>query len=259
MSERQDAAVRYARAGWPVFPAKADMKEPATRHGVLDAESDARTVARWWARHPDANVAIATGKPGPTVLDVDVAHGKPGPASLNHAVRAGLVPSPMAAVRTPSGGSHLYYSGDEQRNGSLPAQGLDLRGQGGYVIAPPSTVGGRPYFVVSHSAQPASIDFAAIRDHLQPQPESRSRQPRTGYQGAARLADWVADLPEGNRNAGTFWAACRAVEHGDSETLAAIARAAVSTGLDHRAVDKTIASARRTASPKAQADREAAG
>ena len=46
MSDRQDAAVRYARAGWPVFPCKPDAKEPATKHGVLDAETDARTVTR---------------------------------------------------------------------------------------------------------------------------------------------------------------------------------------------------------------------
>jgi Bifunctional DNA primase/polymerase, N-terminal len=76
MSARQDAAVRYASHGWPVFPCKADAKEPVTRHGVLDADTDLRTVTRFWERHPDANVAI----------------------------RAGLVPPPMAAIRTPPGG-----------------------------------------------------------------------------------------------------------------------------------------------------------
>jgi hypothetical protein len=250
MNDRQDAAIRYARSGWPVFPAKADAKEPATKHGVLDAETDPHTVARWWARHPDANVAIATGAPGPTVLDVDVAHGKPGPKSLNEAIRAGLVPSPMASVRTPSGGQHHYYLGDEQRNGSLPQHGLDLRGVGGYVVAPPSTVGGRPYVVVSHSAEPASIDFAAIREHLSPQAERPAWQPQDAAQAVAHLAGWVAELPEGNRNAGMFWAACRAVEAGDDQALDAIARAAVSTGLDERSVGATIASAQRTASPK---------
>lgn len=256
MDTHQDVAVRYASAGWPVLPVKPDAKEPATKHGVLDAETDPRTVARFWARNPDANVGIATGAPGPTVLDVDVAHGKPGNASLNEAIRAGLVPSPMATIRTPSTGSHLYYEGDEQRNGSLPKHGLDLRGQGGYVVAPPSTVAGRPYVVVSHSAQPASIDFSKIREHFQPATERPFWQPRDGQQGVAHLADWVADLQEGNRNAGTFWAACRAVEAGDTDALDAIGRAAVSTGLDRRAVDATIASAQRTASPKV-IDREA--
>lgn len=257
MSDRQDAAVGYARVGWPVFPVRPDAKEPATRHGVLDAETNPHTVTRFWVRNPDANVGIATGAPGPTVLDVDVAHGRPGPRSLNEAIRSGLVPSPMASVRTPSGGQHHYFLGDNQRNGSLPKHGLDLRGAGGYVVAPPSTVGGRPYIVVSHSAEPSSIDFAAIREYFQPHAARPAWQPRDGQQGVAHLADWVAELHKGNRNAGTFWAACRAVEAGDADALAAIARAAVSTGLDKRAVDATIASARRTSNPKAL-DREAA-
>jgi hypothetical protein len=270
VSDRQDAAVRYARAGWPVFPTapaspqcdqrkECECKTPVTRHGVHDAETDPRTVARFWARNPDANVAIATGAPGPTVLDVDVAHGKPGHKSLNRAIRSGLVPPPMAAIRTPSGGSHLYYEGDQQGNASMPRKGLDLRGKGGYVIAPPSSVHGRPYVVVSHSAEAASIDFGAIRARLEPQAQRLVLQPQAGSRDIAHLAGWVAGLKEGNRNAGTFWAACRAAEAGDTEALAAIARAAVSTGLEQRAVDKTVASAQRTVHPKAGREREAAG
>ena len=268
MSDRQDAAVRFARAGWPVFPSAASdpacgqgrdcaCKVPLTKHGVNDAETDPQTIARWWSRHPDANVAIATGAPGPTVLDVDVAHGKPGHASLNEAIRAGLVPPARAGIRTPSGGSHLYFEGDQQGNGSLPKKGLDLRGKGGYVIAPPSAVHGRQYVVVSRGPAGAHIDFAAIRAHLQPQPGRPAWQPRERQRGAGHLAAWVAGLDEGNRNAGAFWAACRAVEAEDSAALEAIGRAAVSTGLDQRAVDKTIASALRTARPKAGPDREA--
>jgi hypothetical protein len=184
VSARQDAAVRYARAGWPVFPCKPDAKEPQTIHGVLDAETDARMVTRFWARHPDANVAIATGAPGPTVLDVDIANGKPGHKSLNEAVRAGLVPAPMALIRTPSGGSHLYYEGDAQGNGSMPKHGLDLRGRGGYVVSPPSSVGGRPYVVVHKQPSAEHIDFTAIRDRLQPRP----RVPPGSHARAGSLA-----------------------------------------------------------------------
>jgi hypothetical protein len=262
MSDTQDAAVRYARHGWPVFPARPGAKEPLTvpgvlEHGVHDAETDPRMVTRFWARHPDANVAIATGAPGPTVLDVDIAHGKPGHKSLNEAIRAGLVPSPMAAIRTPSGGSHLYYEGDAQGNASMPRSGLDLRGKGGYVVAPPSAVGGRPYVVVSHSAEPARIDFGKIRSRLEPQPERPAWRPREGQKGVGHLAAYVAALQEGNRDNGLFWAACRAVEAGDADALDGIARAALSTGLTEREVRASIASAQRTASPKAGPDREA--
>ena len=159
----------------------------------------------------------------------------------------------MALIRTPSGGSHLYYEGDAQGNGSMPKHGLDLRGQGGYVVAPPSTVGGRPYVVVAKQAERRAHRLRARSASTCSRSRERPAwQPREGREpGVAHLADWVAGLSEGNRNAGTFWAACRAAEAGDTGTLGAIARAAVSTGLDQRSVDKTIASAQRTASPKA--------
>ncbi len=163
----------------------------------------------------------------------------------------------MAAVRTPSGGSHLYYEGDAQGNASMSKHGLDLRGRGGYVLAPPSAVDGRSYVLVGRSVQPAQIDFGRIREHLQPQPQRPVWSPERGAgRGVGHLPSWVAGLQEGNRNAGLFWAACRAVEAGDAHTLDALAQAAASTGLAQAAIDKTIASAQRTASPKAM-DREA--
>ena len=260
MSDYLDAAVRYARRGWPVFPCKPGSKEPATAHGFLDATTDVAQIERFWSRRPDMNVAIATGGDGPDVLDVDVAHGRPGYQSLRAAIRAGLVPSPIVRVMTPSGGMHLYYRGDEQRNGSLPAHGLDFRGEGGYVLAPPSQVEGRQYLVVhAWNSRPSNIDFGRIRDHFEP-PQLRL-QPvlDVGHQSTGRLAEWVARQHEGNRNQATFWAACRAAEVGDSDALDAIAEAAVSTGLTKRAVDMTIASAVRTVGQRGpQAQREAA-
>jgi hypothetical protein len=260
MSEMVDAALRYARRGWAVFPCKPGSKEPATMHGVYDASTDPSRIERLWRRRIDSNVAVATGCSGPDVLDVDIAHGKPGRQSLRAAMDAGLVGEPMGSVVTPSGGMHLYYSGDNQRNGSLPNHGLDFRGEGGYVLAPPSQVDGRPYLVVqAWTSRPSHIDFDRIRGHFEP-PQSRLHAPRDcGHQSTARLAEWVARQHEGNRNQATFWAACRAAEVGDSEALDAIAEAAVSTGLTKRAVDMTIASAVRTVGRRGpQAQREAA-
>jgi Bifunctional DNA primase/polymerase, N-terminal len=278
MSERQDAAVRYARAGWPVFPTAPDnpgceggrdcaCKIPRTTHGLKDAETDPHTIARWWSRNPAANVAIATGGIGPDVLDVDVAKGKPGAASLNEAIRAGLVPSPMATVRTGTGGSHLYYAGSDQGNGSLDKAGLDMRSAGGYVIAPPSRVHGRPYQLVSHGGAPASIDFGAIRAHFQPQPQRAPFVPREG-QPLGHLVDYIASLPDGqgrHANDKTFWALCRALEHGDTATADEIERAAIGRGLSPRAVaatrrsaeSRTIRQVALEASPKAGPEREA--
>src|SRR6266581_7566637 len=87
-------ALAYASRGWPVFPCQPGGKQPATRHGFLDATSDPDKITWWWRRHPDANLAIATGQPGPDVLDVDQ-HGPAGNgfAALNRLNRAGLVGS----------------------------------------------------------------------------------------------------------------------------------------------------------------------
>jgi hypothetical protein len=264
VSGRQDAALRYARAGWPVFPVAADnpgcpdpdscrCKAPLTRHGLKGAETDPRTVIRYWARHPDANIGVATGGSGPDVLDVDVSHGKPGAASLNQAIRAGLVPPPMASVRTGSGGAHYYYLGTGQRNGSLPAYGLDYRAEGGYVIAPPSSVHGRPYVLVSHGGEPASVDFGRIREHFQPQSQRPAYSPRAG-QPLGHLVQMIAGLPDGHgrgANGKTLWAMARAYEAGDAATADAIAEAAIERGLTPRAVYATQRSAERLASRQA--------
>src|SRR2546430_4640883 len=80
-------------------------------------------------------------------------------------------------VRTPSGGAHLYAPGSVQGNGSLRGHHIDFRSAGGYVVAPPSTVGGRPYVVVSHQAHGDTIDWAKVREHLEPQRERRWQPP----------------------------------------------------------------------------------
>jgi hypothetical protein len=263
--ERETAAHRYADAGWPVFACIPGEKAPITPHGLLDATTDHAQVEKWFRRNPDRNVAIATGAPGPDVLDVDN-HGEAGNgfAAFNRLKREGLVGQPRAIVRTPSGGFHAYMAGTDQRNGKITGQHLDYRAQGGYVVAPPSTVGGRPYEVVSHQPSADTFDWSAAKRLLDPQP-GRAREPqRDGDRprDVGHLADWVAgQAPDGhNRNDALFWASCRAVEVGDTGTLEAIAKAARSTGLEQREIDRTIKSAQRGAERpfvQRQADAEA--
>ena len=64
-------ALDYAERGWPVFPCRPGQKTPATLHGYLDATTDPGQVIAWFGRHPELNLAIATGAPGPDVLDID--------------------------------------------------------------------------------------------------------------------------------------------------------------------------------------------
>ena len=121
-------ALAYARRGWPVFPCLPGQKIPATTHGFRDATTDEQQITAWFTRHPGRNLAIATGAPGPDVLDVDQ-HGPDGTGFPAYARlrRAGLLTGATAYVRTPSGGLHAYFTGTGQRNGHLPDHHLDFR------------------------------------------------------------------------------------------------------------------------------------
>ena len=252
-------ALAYARHGWPVFPCQPGGKQPAIRHGFHEATTDPDKISWWWRRQPDANLAIATGSPGPDVLDVDQ-HGDAGNgfAAFNKLLRAGLARNASAIVATPSGGLHAYFTGSDQRCGKLTRHHLDFRSRGGYIIAPPSQVGGKPYQVVKHQAETSGLDWNKVTELLEP---DRHTTPRPGRTAAdlSRLATWVERQHDGNRNDGLFWAACRAAEAGDDEVLAELAAAARTAGLTDREIGRTIASARRTTGlrpAEQQADRE---
>ena len=142
-------ALAYASRGWPVFPCMYGRKIPLTRHGFRDATTDERRITAWFASRPDWNLAIATGAPGPDVLDVDQ-HGPAGNgfAALARLRDTGLLDGATYYVRTPSGGLHAYFTGSDQRSGRLASHHLDFRATGGYVLAPPSHVKGRCYQLV---------------------------------------------------------------------------------------------------------------
>lgn len=137
------AALKLAERGIPVFPVDGTSKRPRlVRHGVLDATTDVGLIESWWRLAPDAGVAIATGKPSRVVVvDVDPRHGG------NHGFddlsdRLGSLPA-GPIVTTPSGGFHRWLrlpAGADIRNsaGRL-ADGVDVRGTGGYVVAPPTS------------------------------------------------------------------------------------------------------------------------
>ena len=188
------------------------------------------------------------------MIDVDQ-HGTAGNgfAAWNRARREGLAARPMAIVRTPSGGMHAYYTGTGQRCAAIAGQHLDFRSTGGYIVAPHSTVGGRPYVVVARAPSTATVDFGAIRQLVDPQPERPAWQPpaqlRDGAQqnldhiiramGARREGDY--------RNAYLFWAANRVLDHHQPERLDELTAAAVASGLPRREVDRTIRSAQQQA------------
>jgi hypothetical protein len=132
-----ETAVAYAGRGLPVFPCNG--KRPYTEHGFHDASTDPEAVLTWWQRWPAASIGIPTGEAsGIDVLDVDVQHG--GAGTLKTLEREhGNLPTTIQ-VLTPSGGYHFWFRHvREFKTGAANlGPGLDTRGEGGYVIAPPS-------------------------------------------------------------------------------------------------------------------------
>jgi Bifunctional DNA primase/polymerase, N-terminal len=243
-------ALAFATRGWPVLPCLPGQKIPTTPHGYCDASTDPEQLRDWFGRHPDWNLAIATGAPGPDVLDVDN-HGSAGNGypAFRQLKDAGLLDGAAVYVRTPSGGLHAYFTGSRQRNGHLPAHHLDFRSRGGYVLTPPSQIDGQPYQLISQPGGQASLDWAAVTRFLPPQRQPslpRPRAPRTSSHDIGHLARWVAAQPEGNRNAGLFWAANRALDTDPAADLDQLADAARQAGLPDPEITRTLSSARRT-------------
>lgn len=252
-----DAAVAYAAAGVAVFPCVPGGKRPLTEHGFYDAATDLDRVGAWWRKHPEANIGIPTGH-GVDVIDVDVHATGTGFPVLRTLQQENLIAGWGRAVRSPSGGLHLYYPNSpegEARSWSRGRAHVDFRGTGGYIIAPPSIVntefGQRRYEVIARGRNPRPVDSAAIRDLLTPTPAPRTTPSADGPgRGGSveELVEWVGTLTEGNRNAGLFWAACRLAEAGlsDGDSYALFEPAASRTGLEAREIASAIQSAHRT-------------
>lgn len=205
-------------------------------------------IRRWWDVYPQANVAIATGAPGPDVLDVDVRPGGDGYASLGHLRRAGLLAGAFDVVQTPSTGCHMYFTSTGQRCSSLPRLHLDLKATGGYVLAPPSVVHGRAYTLAGRRDGTSSLDWTSVTELLgspRPRPRPLSSPPGVSPGGIGSLLRWLACTPEGNRNRALYWAALRAIEDGFAHALDRLVPVAVGTGLSETEARRTIESARR--------------
>ena len=259
----REAALALAGEGIPIFPCVNKGKRPLTQTGFHDATSDRQRVRSWWTRWPDANIGIPTGDISRIeVVDVDVTGAGSGFPSLVRANRAGLIGRELARVRTPSGGLHLYFPSNPylpQKCWQAAAAHIDFRGNGGYVVAPPSVLdtpnGQVAYSLVSLARAGATpIDARSLRDFLDPQPP-QSRTGSLGHQSAdaGRLAAWVSRLEEGERNHGLFWAACRLAEAGQAQATIeeALAPAAANAGLPAPEITATIRSAVRRAVTRA--------
>lgn len=224
-----------------------------TCHGFYAATTDPDTILQWWTRHPEWQMGIRTGAAsGLVVLDVDLDKG--GLTSLIALQRAGLYISGTAVQLSGSGRSfHLIYA---HPGGYVPCSvgrlgpGLDLRGDGGYVVGAPSIHGdtGAPYELLG-----SLTGLPAWQQPAEPQPLRRSTRCRQGAGATAQippvealpltagrlnaLVASVREAQEGQRRNTLFWAACRLGEcAGKRDALIRAARllqqAALDAGLD---------------------------
>ena len=197
---RLEAALGYAKRGFAVLPLHSPIgdacscgkdscssvgKDPRTRHGVKDATTDEATITGWYEKWADANLGIATGQISDiVVLDIDASTGKDGPLSLEHLEQEyGKLPDTVSSI-TGGGGVHLFFRWPGQRIGNRTnlRPGIDFRGDGGYVVAPPSVhVSGEAYVWEASS----SLDCSKLADmppwllHIVHGPSKNGSRPTT--------------------------------------------------------------------------------
>lgn len=201
------AALRLARIGLRVFPVVPRTKQPfAGSRGLLEATTDEIRIASWWGLQPDASVAIATGN-GLVVVDID------SDEALRECEALGL---PDTVCVQTGKGWHFYYQIDgwhDIRNvtGLLP--GVDLRGEGGYVVAPPSKHAlGREY---RWEASPEHVQFANVPQWV----IHRYREGREGARATTAPRELPTAIIEGGRNSALASFAGTMRKRGASESV----------------------------------------
>lgn len=268
-----DAALDYARRGWPVFPVPVGSKsshKSAEHSGgrKWGATCDLNEIAADFRKWPDANLGIVTGpKSGILVIEADTldGHAVDGIANLDALVKAhGGLPATIEAL-SPSGSRHLYFqypAGPNIRNSAGKiAAGIDVRGDGGMVLAAPSTKPGKakPY---TWTNPPGLFDLADCPEWLLKLCEKAEPKQAGGFDfniDTGQASAWanaaiaselarVLSAPNGKRNETLNEAAFALGQiagggNADPEDMRRrLIGAGLSIGLDHGEVDDTVAS-----------------
>ena len=198
------AADRYARLGLAVMPCKPRGKAPMTRHGVKDATCDRELIDEWWRRWPDANIGLATTNI--FVVDLD------GPEGLTGWQELTATWATVDTVIVETGrGKHLWFRAPKtiglKNTVKNLAPGVDTRGIGGHVLAPPSVhATGAIYTFASSSSRIADcpgwlIELLQVRP-VPSRPIGQTIMITPTYAGAALQREIlsVARAVEGTRN-----------------------------------------------------------
>lgn len=210
----KESATQLIKRGWSIIPlhyplgenecscknqnCSSNGKHPMTKNGLKNASQDLVSIENWWRSAPRANIGILTGlESGLVVLDVDPRHG--GEESLkNLEIEFGALPKTLA-VKTGGDGWHYYFKhpGGKISNKASFRNGLDIRGDGGYIVAPPSIHASlKPYQWINPTEQIADIPQWLLQLITSPQQtikkdeQSKSEQESDNSEG----------FPDGTRN-----------------------------------------------------------
>ncbi len=197
------AALAYASVGWRVIPIPPGSKHPKEHPAWEKAgTTDTDRIRHWWTNAPNHGIGILTGpESGIWVLDVDVSGDKTGDETLAELEDAYSPLPPTYEVITGSGGRHLYFawpSGHDIRNSASDlGPGLDVRGAGGQVLAPPTVhPNGQRY---EHEASsplllaPAPGWLVSLVEHQERERTSRSTA-NAGTPGTRPGDQWAATI-----------------------------------------------------------------
>ena len=209
-------ALRYAEKGWKVFPVNKN-KKPLTPNGFKDASTKPQVIKQFWKRFPDANIGIATGKQSNLVV-IDIDSKKPDDVERIVVELTKLKGSfhQNVVARTGGGGFHFYFEHPgtawvKSPTDAFGIQGLDIRADGAYVVAPPSQHLSGELYVWGDDQSPFEAKLPLSPSFILDVSRAKSRN---------LLNDVSGKITAGNRNT----------------TLASIAGLCRSLGLDNESI-----------------------